>query len=120
MDLLLFRHRTKAIHLDAAVDPRHLVCAADSLPQSPVHERLGNENYIVTPVGGEAFEVSEKKPPPRRFLLMKGKPVNRMNDHGNSGKRCGKAADEPCFGVVRMDDVISFLPEVTGQGDGCL
>lgn len=46
---------------------------------------------------------------------MEGKAMNRVHDHRDSCKLGGKAADEPCFGVVSVDDVIGFFCEVTCQ-----
>ena len=44
---------------------------------------------------------------------MEGKAMNRVDDHRDSGKLCREAPDEPCFGVVSVDDVIGFPLEVT-------
>ena len=46
---------------------------------------------------------------------MEGKAVNCMDDDRHPGELCGKAANESCFGVVGVDDMIRFSHEVTGQ-----
>ena len=50
---------------------------------------------------------------------MEGKAMNGVHDHGDPCKLCGEPADEPCFGVVSMDDVVGFSFEVTRQVEDC-
>jgi len=50
---------------------------------------------------------------------VEGKAVNCMDDDRHPGELCGKAANESCFGVVGVDDMIRFSHEVTGQVKDC-
>jgi len=51
---------------------------------------------------------------------VEGKAVNRVNNHRDSGKLCGEAADESCLGVVGVDDLLGFCQEVTREVEDCL
>jgi len=52
---------------------------------------------------------------PGGFLLVESKTMNRMDNDRHPGEFCGEAADEPCFGIVRVNHVARTSEEVAGE-----
>jgi len=70
-------------------------------------------------VRSQAFQVSEKELTPGRLLLVEGKAVNRVHDDRDSRELGGEAANETCFGVVGVYDMIRFSREVSTEVEDC-
>jgi hypothetical protein len=59
-------------------------------------------------MGTHPLQVSEEDLSPNRLLIMEGKAVNRMDDHGDTRKFSGQATQESAFGIMGMNDMIGI------------